>query len=205
VWFNPTLTGSYDGHSMTGETAPICKASTATPSPTSGPDMVSGIGDPHLTNIAGEHFDIYQPGSLTLMHLPRHADSANTLLLVLADAMRMGSVCSVYFQVVTISGLWTNQSSKIRFFASARGTPSGTPSGTDNKQWMRFGTVDLKVTRHKKGIDYLNVHARNVGHTGYAVGGLLGSDNHAFVATRPRECTHKHTAVLSRSFGAVYS
>jgi len=25
VWFNPTLTGSYDGHGMTGEVAPLCK------------------------------------------------------------------------------------------------------------------------------------------------------------------------------------
>jgi len=178
-----------------------CPTPSPTPSPTPVPDMVSGVGDPHLTNIAGEHFDIYQPGNLTLIRLPQHADSASTLLLVEADARRMGGVCSVYFQVVVISGLWTNQSSTIRFLASAHGTPIG----TDNKLWMRFGTVDLKVTRHKKGIEYLNVHARNVGHTGYAVGGLLGSDSHAFVATRPRECAHKHTAVLSRRFGAVYS
>jgi len=127
------------------------------------------------------------------MHLPRHADSASTLLLVVADAMRMGSVCSVYFQVVTIYGAWTNQSNPIRFFANTQTTPSG----TNHKQWMRFGTVDLMVTRHKKAVEYLNVYAKNVGLTGYAVGGLLGSDDHAVVATRPRECAHKHTAVLA--------
>jgi len=61
---------------------------------------------------------------------------------------------------------------------------------------MRFGTMDLKVARRKKGVYYLNVYARNVSHSGYEVGGLLGLDDHTAVAKRPRQCSHRHAAAL---------
>eukprot|EP00959_Pyramimonas_sp_CCMP1952_P045694 954658-Pyramimonas_sp.AAC.1 len=65
---------------------------------------------------------------------------------------------------------------------------------------MRFGPVDLKVTLQKKVTQYLNVYARNVGHSGHEVGGLLGLDDHDAVAERPRQCAHPHVAVLASSF-----
>ena len=161
--------------------------------------MASATGDPHLSNIRGEHFDIYQTGIMALIHLPRRAEPARTLLLVEAEASRMGDACSVYFQVVTISGLWTNQTTPIQFLAS----PHGTPSGSNLKQWMRFGSIDLKVARRTKGVNYLNVYVRNIGRVGYEVGGLLGLDDHAAVAKRPRECNHRHAVALWSSAAAV--
>jgi len=161
--------------------------------------VVSGAGDPHLRNVRGENFDIYQEGNMTLLHLPRHAEPARTLLLVEVDARRMGDVCSVYFQVATISGVWTNQSKPIQFLAK----PTGTPEGKSWKTWMRFGTIDLKVAHRKKGVDYLNVYARNVGQSGYDVGGLLGLDDHTAVSNRPRECGHRHAAALVSSVADV--
>jgi hypothetical protein len=155
-------------------------------------DVLSGTGDPHLSNIRGDHFDIYQTGNMALLHLPRLAEPARTMLLVEADARRMVDACSVYFQVVTISGEWTNQSKPIQFFANTHGTPKG----RQWNQWMHFGPIDLKVALHNKGVDYLNVYARNVGHSGYEVGGLLGLDDHTAVAERPRQCDHRHDAAL---------
>jgi len=169
----------------------------ATPSPTS--DEVSGTGDPHLSNLRGEHFDVYQAGSMALIHVPRRAEPARTLLLVEAEARHMGDACSVYFQVVSISGKWTNQSTPIQFFAG----PHGTPEEDERKNWMRFGTMDLKVVRRKKGVYYLNVYARKVSHSGYEVGGLLGLDDHKDVAQRPRQCTRRHAAVLVSSVAQV--
>jgi len=165
-----------------------------TPSPTSSPTpyVVSGTGDPHLSNVRGEHFDIYQPGTIALLHLPRLAEPARTLLLVEADARRMGDVCSVYFQAVSIAGLWTNQSRPIKFIANQHGTPEGRKW----KEWMRFGPIDLKIARRKKGVDYLNIYARNVDHSGHEVGGLLGLDDHRAVAKRPRQCANRHTPAL---------
>ena len=169
---------------------------TTTPAPT---DVVSGTGDPHLSNLRGEKFDVYQPGNMTLLHLPRLAEPARTLLLVEADARRMGDACSVYFQVLAISGKWTNESKPIQFLANAHGTPEG----RNWREWMRFGSIDLKVVHQSKGVDYLNVYARNVGKSGYEVGGLLGLDDHEAVATRPRECAHRHVATLWSSVAAA--
>jgi len=160
---------------------------------------VSGTGDPHLKNLRGEQFDIYRPGIVPLLHLPRLAEDARTLLLVEADARRMGGVCSIYFQVVTISGTWTNESKPIQFLAN----PHGAPEGRNFKEWMRFGSIEVKVAHQTKGIDYLNVHARNVSKSGYEVGGLLGFDDHADVAARPRECAHRHAATLWSSVAAA--
>lgn len=169
-----------------------------TPAPT---QFVSAVGDPHLSNVAGERFDIYQPGTFVLLQVPRRPEgAAPTLLRVEADAKRMGDACSVYFQAINITGKWTNQSEPLIFVANAHGDPVG----VSHHQWMHFGTVDLKVTHRKKGIDFLNLYAKNVGHTGYAVGGLLGSDDHTAVAVRPRECSHKaRKAVLVSSIAAT--
>jgi hypothetical protein len=72
------------------------------------------------------------------------------------------------------------------------------------KEWMLFGTVYVKVVYRKKGVEYLNIYARNVGHSGYAVGGLLGTDDHTAAATRPRLCPHRRkAAVLASSVAAV--
>jgi len=160
---------------------------------------VSGTGDPHLRNLRGEHFDIYRPGVLPLLHVPRLAEPARTLLLVEADARRMSGVCSIYFQVVTISGMWTNESKPIQFLAN----PHGAPAGRNWKEWMRFGSIELKVAHQTKGVDYLNVYARNVSKNGYEVGGLLGLDDHSAFATRPRECAHQHAATLWSSVAAA--
>jgi len=171
-----------------------CTPTTASPTPTP-PDAASATGDPHLSNIRGEHFDVYQPGNMALIHVPRRAEPARTLLLVEAEARRMGDECSVYFQGVTISGLWTNQSKPIQFLASSRGPPEGRKW----KEWVRFGSIDLKVVRRTKGVDYLNVYIRNLGRTSYEVGGLLGLDDHSTVAKRPRQCAHRHAAMLESS------
>ena len=164
-----------------------------TASPTPSPSVgLSAVGDPHLSNMRGEQFDIYQSGMATLLHLPRQANPENTLLLVEADARRMGNDCEVYFQTVTMSGIWTNRSSPIKFLA----VPHGTPPGMKWKEWVRFGVFQIKVVHRKKNIDYLNFYAKMVGRTGYDIGGLLGSDDHAAAARRPRECSRRHRATL---------
>jgi rRNA maturation protein Nop10 len=166
-----------------------------TPSPTpSPPTDVSAVGDPHLSNVRGDHFDIYEPGKFVLLQVPQGAEPASTMLLVDADAVRMRDPCSVYFQAVTVSGSWTNRSEPIRFSAD----PHGKPRGADWKRWMQFGTVELKVTYHKKEFEYLNVYAKGVGQTGHAVGGLLGLDEHAAIATRPPHCS-RHRAMMVSS------
>lgn len=149
--------------------------------------MVSGLGDPHLTNMYGERFDLYRTGSNILLQIPRWSSSDTALLHLEADATRMGDQCAdVYFQMVTISGSWTNETEEMRFFAN--GDTLGMPS---SMTWMQFGKVSLKVVHGKtrEGTDYLNVFAKNLARVGLPVGGLLGIDDHTTASTQPSECT----------------
>lgn len=144
----------------------------------------SGKGDPHLTNVLGQHFDLYLPGFHALLQVPRGAKPPEALLLVNADARRLGAACAdVYFQAVVISGAWANQSGTLHFSATSDGTPRG-------MKWTRFGTVDLKVVpgRTLGGVEYLNVLAKHLDRTGYRVGGLLGEDDHSDESTPDPAC-----------------
>ena len=123
------------------------------------------------------------------MQLPRGAEPASTLLLLEAGARIVGGPCFVYFQTVTISGAWTNQTEPLLFTADPHSKPSGT---FHSAQWMQFGPVGLKVIHWRKDVDFLDIYVKNVGQTGQSVGGLLGSDGHEELAPRPRECSLSH-------------
>jgi len=141
-------------------------------------------GDPHLTNVYGERFDLYRPGVHVLLQVPRTATPPETLLLVQADAQRLGAACTdMYFQVIKISGTWTNQTSPLQFSARADAT-------LRNMIWTRFGTIDLKVKMGQTtgGINYLNIFAKHLRHSGYHFGGLLGDDDHMEVSSPSTEC-----------------
>jgi len=146
------------------------------------------MGDPHLTNMYGERYDLYQTGVQVLLQIPRKnfLGPRRTLLRLEADARRIGSVCSdVYFQVVKISGHWTNQTAPLEFFASSDDKPN-------HMEWTRFGKVELRVVNGttRQGTKYLNVFAKNLGNAGYAVGGLLGGDSNTEAATPDQKCTN---------------
>jgi len=146
-------------------------------------EAASGKGDPHLTNMHGERFDLYQPGVHTLLQIPRRADDFDTLLRVQADARRLGGMCAdLYFQTVNITGSWSPQDGGFQYFAE---------SGPDSKLWTRFGEVELKIKRGKTdgGIVYLNVFVKHLARVSHSVGGLLGEDDHEAAATPGRDCT----------------
>lgn len=143
----------------------------------------SGTGDPHLTNMHGQRFDLYQPGVHVLIQVPRRAAPEDTLLRVEADARRMGGACAdMYFQVLNITGNWTGRSGGLQFFASQE---------VENKDWRDFGEVGLKVVRGhtSEGIAYLNVFVKHLTRVKYSVGGLLGEDDHKAASTPGPECT----------------
>mmetsp|Transcript_62204 Transcript_62204/g.165542 ORF Transcript_62204/g.165542 Transcript_62204/m.165542 type:complete len:357 (+) Transcript_62204:105-1175(+) len=162
------------------QTLEFAAAAAPTPAP------VSGVGDPHLTNMYGEHFDLYRSGVNVLLQIPRWTGAEQTLLRLEADARRMGGACSdVYFQIVKISGHWTNQTAPLEFFASSDDKPN-------HMEWTRFGKVELRVVNGttRQGTKYLNVFAKNLGNAGYAVGGLLGGDSNTEAATPDQKCTN---------------
>jgi len=147
----------------------------------------SATGDPHLTNLHGEKFDLMKPGRHLLIQIPRKR-SESTLLRVDAGVSSLGAQCAdMYFQELNITGAWADVKCAGGFHYRAQ--------DVDDKpsHWAHFATVLLKVAhgRTHEGINYLNIYVRHLKHAGFAVGGLLGDDDHTEAATPPEECAHR--------------
>ncbi|CAK0813743.1 unnamed protein product [Prorocentrum cordatum] len=74
-------------------TASPSASPTASPTVMSMPLTVAGKGDPHLVNVHGQKFDLYQPGVHPLIRIPK-ATRKTTALLVLARATQIGDGCN---------------------------------------------------------------------------------------------------------------
>jgi len=155
---------------------------------------VTAIGDPHLTNMRGEHFDLLQSGTFVLLQIPQAADAQHTLLRVEASVRQSGLACADSFiKALNMTGKWADEQPSTSGKARAGGLqyhaqPSPQQQDTD---WMRFGRVDVKVAwgqTKEEGIDHLNFFARRLGQVGLPVGGLLGEDDHEAAATPSSEC-----------------
>jgi len=165
-----------------------------TPAPTS--IKVSASGDPHLVNLHGQRFDIFQPGIHTLLQVPRGKllQAKSVLLRVNADAQQMGGACAdIYFQSLNITGNWVDQqrTGPLAYYAGKA------IDGTNSTSWMRFGPVlDLRVVfgHTNSGIEYLNLYARHLSMVKYPIGGLLGADDHTQASTPSAAC--KRTVTL---------
>jgi len=154
---------------------------------------VAATGDPHLQNIHGERFDLMKPGKHVLIQVPK--GDLDALLRVDAEASRLGDQCAdMYFQEINITGQWVeaNVAGGLRFQAQE--------VANDSPTWMSFGQVQMKVAhgRTQQGIKYLNFYVKHLAHTGFAVGGLLGEDDHREEATPSKACA-QHTSLVTFS------
>jgi hypothetical protein len=149
----------------------------------------SATGDPHLQNIHGERFDLMKPGKHVLINIPRGERAEKSLLRVQADAKILGGQCTdMYFQEVNITGAWAGTNAKtggLRYHAQ--------DVGGKRSHWMRFGPVQLKVAHGhtRQGMKYLNLYVKGLGRSGFAVGGLLGEDDHSEEEIPEKECAHR--------------
>jgi len=160
----------------------ICKAPPAAPA--GGP--IGAVGDPHLQNVHGERFDVMQPGRHVLINIPRGEPAA--LLRVVGEASRLGQQCSdMYFQALNVTGAWADAKRAGGYHYRSESVVNETP------EWIGFGKVELKVVhgRTEHGARYLNFYVKHLGRTGFAVGGLLGEDDHQDVETPPEECVQR--------------
>jgi len=84
----------------------MCQFSTTCTSPDSGScfpydlyvkgSPTSATGDPHLTNMLGERFDLLKRGTHVFIQIPRGADAEHTLLRVEANVTG-GKLCNYAF------------------------------------------------------------------------------------------------------------
>jgi len=148
---------------------------------------VTATGDPHLQNVNGQRFDLMKPGKHVLINIPR-GRRKGVLLRVQADARQLGGLCAdMYFQELNITGAWVEVTGASGLIFHAQGTHREKP------KWLQFGKVALKVAhgRTPRGFQYLNFYVKHIGHAGFAVGGLLGEDDHTEAAMPSEACAHR--------------
>ncbi|CAK0788621.1 unnamed protein product [Prorocentrum cordatum] len=172
-----------------------------TPPPAGGAGAgASAVGDPHLQNIHGERFDLMKAGKHVLLNIPRGTGAESSLLRVQADARRLGGHCAdIYFQELNVTGSWAYAEQAGGYHYSVSQRDIKTPG------WATIGKVELKVVRGHtdSGLQYLNMHVKHLGRAGFAVGGLLGEDDHDDVSTVPDDCAqHLSLAAGTRSDGS---
>jgi hypothetical protein len=148
----------------------------------------AAIGDPHLQNVHGERFDLMKPGKHVLINIPRGRSAETSLLRVEAEARQLGGHCAdMYFQELNVTGSWAEAKQAGGYHYRASQGDVRAP------EWVAFGKVGLKVVhgRTDSGLSYLNVYVKHLGRTGFAVGGLLGEDDHEDVIIPPEACAKK--------------
>lgn len=170
-------------------------------------NAVSATGDPHMQNMFGQRFDLKQPGSHTLIQIPRNASVSNALLRVQAIAEQHGAACSdMYFKTINITGWWVNER-QYGGYAYASDAPD------EIAGWQSFGKVDIKISwgHTKAAVTYLNFFVRHLKNTGYDIGGLLGMDDYRLAAKASITCEdvvqlHSTSGNLARdmSMAAAY-
>ncbi|CAK0829059.1 unnamed protein product, partial [Prorocentrum cordatum] len=130
----------------------------------------AAVGDPHMQNVHGQRFDLMQPGTHTLVHIPRFSAKASAKFHVQAGVERIGRACAdMYIQKLNVTGQWAyeHRQGGLHFDVAAA------PRHRKGTNWMRFGRrnhrVDMKVVygHTPSGINYLNFFVRHLGETGY--------------------------------------
>lgn len=158
----------------------------------------SAAGDPHLQNVHGERFDLMKPGKHVMVNIPRWERAENSLLRVEAEARKLGGHCSdMYFTELNITGSWAYEKRVGGYhFRSQR-------AAHEPEKWFALGKVELKVVHGRTGsqTQYLNFYVKHLGRAGFAVGGLLGEDDHEAVSTPPAACAKRMSLSILRARG----
>jgi len=92
----------------------------------------------------------------------------------------------MYFQELNITGSWADAKQPGGYHYSVSQYEVKTP------EWVTLGKVELKVVygHTDRGLHYLNVFVKHLGRAGFAVGGLLGEDDHGDVIVPPEACAN---------------
>jgi hypothetical protein len=185
------------GNTFVLDPAEISTTTTTTVSTTvSSLATAHATGDPHLQNIYGERFDLMRPGKVVLVHIPRGHPVERALLIVEADAIRLGGQCAdMYFQKVNVTGAWADKARAggLRFDANL--------ARDEHPKWVKLGPVELKVAhgRTNTGVLYLNFFIKHLKFAAFDIGGVLGADDHTAEDTPTDDC-QKQLAVFSKSW-----
>lgn len=180
-----------------------------------------GHGDPHMTNVKGEKFDIFRTGNIVLLQVPQAVrEVTSTELQVVANIMPMRNLtCSpIFIGMVEVSGsLLGGATIQIAPDQSKPHRPILVASNTDAERKL-FGNVSLSNTRNhnlvvtvstadataqitvwqrikpKYDFHYLDIEATGIEAFGTDIGGMLGYDSHADISKKRPECYNRKEA-----------
>ena len=136
----------------------------------------------------GERFDLTYPGKHLLINISRKTPPKNALLRVDAEAIKIGGQCTdIYFQEINVSGSWASEKQAGGYRHTIKSAFKEAP------KWVVLGNISLKVAhgRTQNGFAYLNFYAKHLGQAGFAVGGLLGEDDHDEVSKPQEGCVSR--------------
>ena len=163
----------------------------------------TSFGDPHMTNILGQKFDVVERGAHVLIQVPRFAGPKDTLLRVEANVSGGMSCEYAFIQGVTVTGKWAEaveahkpgglKPDGIQFTALPWGNAGR--SGRNSPR-LHVGPVTLKISyaMMESGLTYFNFRADHLRDINVTVGGLLGVDDHAQAASKEK-CLHDLAAI----------
>ena len=103
----------------------------------------------------------------------------------------------MYFQQLNVTGSWAEAKQAGGYHYSV------TQHDAKSPEWVSFGKVELKVVhgRTDSGLLYLNMYVKHLGRAGFAVGGLLGEDDHGDVSAAPDSCAQRLALVAGARGG----
>ncbi|CAK0889219.1 unnamed protein product [Prorocentrum cordatum] len=104
-----------------------------------GPLSVSASGDPHLVNVHGQRFDLYQPGVHSLLRIPK-SGGRRAAPAVQARAAHIGAGCAeLYFTEISITGTWARRHRTADLHWAAQDVERG------RARWSKFHQIGVKV------------------------------------------------------------
>ena len=103
----------------------------------------------------------------------------------------------MYFQQLNVTGSWAEVKQAGGYHYSV------TQHDAKSPEWVSFGKVELKVVHGHtdSGFLYLNMYVKHLGRAGFAVGGLLGEDDHGDVSAAPDSCAQRLALVAGARGG----
>jgi len=142
------------------------------------------------------------PGIHVLINIPLGERAENALLRVQAVASHLSAHCDdIYFTELNVTGSWAS-AQQVGGYKFASGSVS-----REAATWIAVGSVELKVVHAHTatGTHYLNFYIKHLGRVGFAVGGLLGEDDHEDVSTPTVTCQKRMSLARLRPHSSAAS
>ncbi|CAK0807241.1 unnamed protein product, partial [Prorocentrum cordatum] len=123
---------------------------------------------------------------------------------VQARATHIGAGCAeLYFTEINITGTWARRHRMADLHWAAQDVERG------RARWNKFHQIGVKVVHGHTllGTRYLNVLVRGLNKAKFAIGGLLGEDDHTAAATPSAGCRNlrgKATTISSKRLAKLW-